>query len=107
MLWYGAAHFGGWGGRGGLTLGRVTDTRSGTYNYNSINSSWDSSPWQLVINPLGGNVGIGTKQVGQKLHVNGNIALGDGTQAGYLQVGPWYIDYLIGSNYVGVDGFRH
>ena len=59
MLWYGAGHFGGWNGAGGVTIGRITDTRSGTSYYNCINSSWDSNGSSLVINPLGGNVGIG------------------------------------------------
>ena len=44
MLWYGTGHFGGWNGLGGVTVGRVTDTRNETYYgkhyYNSIQSSW-------------------------------------------------------------------
>ena len=72
MLWYGAGHFGGWNGRGGITIGRVTDTRSSsTKHYNCISSIWDSDVWPLAINPLGGNVGIGTNNPQYKLDIGG------------------------------------
>ena len=70
MLWYGAGFFGGWSGAGGITLGRVTDSRSGSnYYYNYICSTWNSEGSTLLINPLGGNVGIGEQAPRAKFDV--------------------------------------
>ena len=72
----------------GLSLFRnaqiVADT-TGLLNFSSTDSIQMSASDKIVMQPTGGNVGIGTSTPTAKLHVGGNFRLVDGTQsAGYV-----------------------
>ena len=104
------------GGSNSLTIGETNQT---SYFLQHANSS-GTTAYDIVLNPYGGNVGIGTDSPGEKLTVSGNGRFSNGSQGaltikhnyGYLQPN-WGIKldgdtntsggYL--SQYVNLGGF--
>ena len=87
----------------GIWMGTVWNSSWGYPSY--IQAGSTSTHYPLLLNPNGGNVGIGTTSPGAKLQVNGNILFGDGATAGYTQSSSFYIGLSSNNNAVGVDGF--
>ena len=86
-----------------LTL-RNTDTTNGTAGYGNLwadnNGLWlqghgDTSGQSIILNPNGGNVGIGTTDPGAKLEVAGLVQANAGSELGWNSFG---LDYFYDSN---------
>lgn len=73
-------------GSGYLLIGNIGDQNL-VFDENEIQSRIDASSNKLLLNPAGGNVGIGTNTADTKLHIDGgsDASLSGG---GYLQTGP-------------------
>ncbi len=69
-------------------LGRAMfNTLYGTYNAAgnlTLDSTSDASKGNILINPIGGNVGIGTVTASSRLSVSGGVGIGTGKNSAYV-----------------------
>ena len=71
------------GGGNGMLFGTLSTTGFKSYIQSGFVSNLGTATYALALNPLGGNVGIGTTTCADKLHVEGNIYLGTSSRSVY------------------------
>ena len=70
-------------GGNGLLFGTLNTTGFKSYIQSGFVSNLGTATYALQLNPLGGNVGIGTTTCADKLHVEGNVYLGTSSRSVY------------------------
>ena len=70
-------------GGNGMLFGTLSTTGFKSYIQSGFVSNLGTATYALALNPLGGNVGIGTTTCADKLHVEGNIYLGTSSRSVY------------------------
>ena len=70
------------GTSGGIIVGAVDDTSPWGVWLQTKNLNADGITYPIVLNPLGGNVGIGTRSPAAKLAVNGGVHVGGDSDPG-------------------------
>ena len=80
-----------------LRIGYDTPAGIGAIQAETVGASFD----KLVLNPLGGNVGVGTLNPGQKLEVNGNVQ-----STGYQRTVPVTVATLVAAATAGAGAWH-
>ena len=76
------------GGGNGLYMGTRSSSPYQSYIQSAFqNNNNNSNPYSLLLNPEGGNIGIGTSSPGYPLDVSGNIRVGSSTGYAFIQYG--------------------
>ena len=72
-----------------LVLTGGVSTTSSVYSWLQSRNRASAAFYDLVLNPLGGNVGIGTSAPSSKLHVIGDVTVSGNIAAKYQDVAEW------------------